>query len=176
MDRMQQPAEIADAAGVGPEDPFARFYEEHYARLARALFLLGGDAAEAEDVAQEAMVRVLERWDRVGAMDSPSGYLYRTAINLRRSRLRRLVVRAKHVFVRPAESDPAIGAAARDELGRALSELPHGQREALVLVEWLGFDAEEAGRVLGIEPVSVRVRLSRARTAMRDLLGDDRDG
>jgi DNA-directed RNA polymerase specialized sigma24 family protein len=42
------------------------------------------------------------------------------------------------------------------------------QRQALVLVEMVGMTAEEAGRVLGIEPVSVRVRISRARAALRE--------
>ena len=47
-----------------------------------------GDRVEAEDIAQEALVRVYERWGQVGGMDSPTGYLYRTAMNLARSRLR----------------------------------------------------------------------------------------
>jgi DNA-directed RNA polymerase specialized sigma24 family protein len=57
---------------------------------------------------------------------------------------------------------------------RALAALPDGQREAVVLVEWVGLSAEEAGRVLGIEPVSVRVRLSRARATLRTAM-EDRD-
>jgi len=44
------------------------------------------------------MTRVLERWDRVGVMDSPAGYAYRTALNLQRKRIRRLAVRAKRRF------------------------------------------------------------------------------
>jgi len=54
---------------------------------------------------------------------------------------------------------------------RAVASLSRPQREALVLVDWLGFDAEEAGRVLGIEAVSVRARLHRARTALRKRFG-----
>ena len=50
--------------------------------------------------------------------------------------------------------------------------LSHSQRQALVLVELLGMSAEEAGRVLRIEPVSVRVRLSRARTLLRQRATD----
>ncbi len=76
-------------------------------------------------------------------------------------------------------ADPADAAAASDEVARALAALPDGQREAVVLVSWLGMDAEEAGRLLGIEPVSVRARLSRARTTLRRHLDqplDDDDG
>jgi RNA polymerase sigma-70 factor (ECF subfamily) len=55
---------------------------------------------------------------------------------------------------------------------RALQELPDGQREALILVDWLDMDTDEAGRVLELKPASVRVRLHRARSALRDALGE----
>ncbi|MGH2637435.1 MAG: RNA polymerase sigma factor, partial [Actinomycetota bacterium] len=48
---------------------------------------------------------------------------------------------------------------------------PRTQREVLVLVEWLGYTAEEAGGVLGIEPASVRGRLHRARKSLRARYG-----
>jgi RNA polymerase sigma-70 factor, ECF subfamily len=165
---------VADPEGRLME--FEPFFEREYPRLARALYLVTGDRAEAEDLAQEAMVRVYERWEHVRNTDSPAGYLYRTALNLHRSRLRRLAVRARRaVGLRPdPPADPALEAEVRDEVDRALAALPDGQREAVVLVEWVGLSAEEAGRVLGIEPVSVRVRLSRARATLRTAM-EDRD-
>jgi DNA-directed RNA polymerase specialized sigma24 family protein len=45
------------------------------------------DQAEAEDVAQEAMVRGYERWDRVQRADSPAAYVFRTTLNLNRKRI-----------------------------------------------------------------------------------------
>jgi RNA polymerase sigma-70 factor (ECF subfamily) len=165
--------DLDDVAPARPTEPetFEGFFEAEYARLARALYLVTGDPSEAEDVAQEAMVRVYERWDRVRRANFPPGYLYRTALNLYRSRLRRLAVRARRAVAgQRSEPDPAEAAEAADEIGRALASLPGGQREAIVLVEWLGFDHAEAGRVLGIEPVSVRVRLSRARATLRGRL------
>jgi RNA polymerase sigma-70 factor (ECF subfamily) len=168
-------AELAAVPRVPPdEEPtFQTFFTTHYERLARALFLLCGDAGEAEDLAQEAMVRVYERWSRVSEMSSPEGYLYRTALNLHRSRLRKVVTRRKQRGDQPsAPADPADAAVAGDEVARALAALPRGQREAVVLVSWLGLSHEEAGRVLQIEPVSVRSRLSRARAAMRQTLND----
>jgi RNA polymerase sigma-70 factor (ECF subfamily) len=170
---MVEPAELAE---TGAASGFESFFEAEYPRLARALYLMTGDRAEAEELAQEAMVRVYERWDRIRRMSSPTGYLYRTALNLNRSRLRRLAVRARRLVAPGQPPDPASAAEARDELGRALASLPEGQREALVLVEWLGLDAEEAGRVLGIEPVTVRVRISRARASLRERMeGVDED-
>jgi RNA polymerase sigma-70 factor, ECF subfamily len=160
------------AAAMRPEAPgllaFETFFERNYAPLARALYLLTGDAAEAEDEAQEAMVRVYERWDRVSTMASPEGYLFRTAMNLNRSWRRRL--RSQHrrrVMVAPRVREPHESAETGDELARALASLPAAQRRALILVEWLGMSDDEAGEALGIRPVSVRVRISRAKSALR---------
>jgi RNA polymerase sigma-70 factor, ECF subfamily len=60
----------------------------------------------------------------------------------------------------------------RDAIARALAGLPRGQRAALILVEWLGLDDRTAGQALGIEPVSVRVRVSRAKAVLRRAMGD----
>ncbi len=146
---------------------FREFFEAEYRRLAKALFLLAGDALEADELAQEALVIVFERWDRVRLMDSPAGYLYRTALNLNRSRLRRLASRAKHTLSLPPDTDPLAGVEARAEVRRLLAALPRGQKEAVVLVEWLGMSAEQAGTILGIDGSTVRVQLSRARRALR---------
>jgi DNA-directed RNA polymerase specialized sigma24 family protein len=56
---------------------------------------------------------------------------------------------------------------------RALLALPAGQRQALVLTEWLGLNSAEAGRALGIRPSSVRARVHRAKAGFREELGAD---
>jgi RNA polymerase sigma factor (sigma-70 family) len=149
---------------------FESFFRATYRPLSQALLLLVGDAFEAEEIAQEAMTRVYERWDRVGNMDSPAGYAYRTALNLQRKRIRRLAVRAKRRFIAIRVEDFGPEAADRHDVRRALAALPEGQREALILVDWLDMDTQEAGDVLGIKPASVRVRLHRARSSLRDAL------
>lgn len=150
---------------------FESFFRAEYRSLCQALLLLVGDAFEAEEIAQETMTRMLERWDRVAAMDSPTGYAYRTALNLQRKRIRRLAVRAKRRFAQVPVGDIGPEAGERHDLRRALASLPVGQRAALILVDWLDMDTEEAARALGIKPASVRVRLHRARSALRDVLG-----
>jgi len=102
-------------------------------------------------------------------MDNPAGYLYRTAVNTRRSVARRLRFAAQRALsLRPpdviAQSDD------RDQIRRALATLPATQREAIVLVEWLGLTDAEAGRVLGVSAGAVRVRISRAKTSLRPLM------
>src|SRR5262245_15580951 len=152
---------------------FEEFFQAEHVRLGRALYLLTGSAAEADELTQEAMVRVYERWDRVRRMDSPQGYLFRTALNLHRSRLRSLATRARQIVHPAASPDPADVIQSRDSLGRALASLPTGQREAVVLVEWLGMDQEEAAATLGIKPGSLRARLSRANAELRQMLEED---
>ena len=162
------------SAETSAQTEFHRFFEAEHRRLTTALYLITGDTSEAEELSQEAMVRMYERWDRVRRMDSPTGYLYRTALNLHRSRLRRLAVAARHIARPVPHSDPAAAAETRDTITRLLASLPAGQRAALVLVGWLGMDSEEAGRTLGIEAVSVRVRVSRAKASLRAL--EEADG
>jgi len=152
---------------------FEVFFRDEYPRLARACYLLTGDGAEAEDLAQEAMVRAFERWERVSDMESPDGYLYQTAFNLNHKRSRRLALRARRVMSPSRSPDPASIVESKNEVMLALGAVPIAQREALVLVGWLGMDASEAGRVLGIDAVSVRGRVHRARSTLREKFGDD---
>src|SRR6266536_2111943 len=140
---------------------FEELFTANYARLGAALQLLTGDRTEAEDLAQEVLSRVYERWDRVRDMDSPVGYLYRTALNLSRKRFRRRAHAPIHPPPQQA-ADPADTAEQRATIREALRALSSDQREALVLVEGLGFSATEAGRILGISADSVRARLYRA--------------
>ena len=160
-------------AVVDPETEardFRAFFEHERVRLVRATLLLTGNVAEAEDLAQEALARVLERWDRVSEMESPDGYLYRTALNLNRKRLRRMTIAARRA-IGVSDHDPLAAAEDRVDVLHAVASLPRSQREALVLVVWLGYATEEAGTLLGIEPGSVRGRLHRARQALRRQLG-----
>ena len=85
----QTAAVTGPAEGLGIALPFEEFFEAERGRLFRALLLITHDSTDAEDLMQEAFVRVWERWDRVGTLDDPVGYLFKTALNLRRSALRR---------------------------------------------------------------------------------------
>lgn len=153
---------------------FAEFFEREHLRLGRAIFLLTGDRHEAEDLVQEALARTYERWDRVSQMGEPAGYVYRIASNLHRRRSRTRLRQGTLVERRRVQdSDPGDVAVARMDVLAALAMLPRDQREALVLVEMFGFDTETAAKALGIKPVSVRVRLHRARLRLRDVLGGE---
>ena len=163
---------MLDPAG---RDSFETFFRAHYPSVVRALVVVSGDEGEAEELAQEAFARALERWERVRAMESPVGYVYRTAFNVNRNRLRHIARPLRHRVASVTENDPASEAETRSELRRVLARLPASQREALVLVEWLGLDADEAGRVLGIEAASVRGRIHRARRTINEHVGGEDD-
>jgi len=152
-------------------EDFGEFFRREYGRLARACLLLTGNPAEAEDLAQDALVRAYARWDDIRSMNSPEGYLYRTALNLNRKRLRRLAVRARHVANAGGRPSDVEAVESRLDVLRAVAALPRGQREALVLVEWLDLDIEEVAGLIGIAAASVRGRLHRARRTLRERFG-----
>jgi RNA polymerase sigma factor (sigma-70 family) len=162
---------VAVPSETGPE--FEDFFRLEYPRLVRALYLVTGTRVEAEDLAQEAMARVFERWERLRASRSLEGYLYRVGMNLNRNRIRRLRIAARRTEPQPDPSHPSDTSDLNADVVRAMQGLSVGQRQVLVLIEWLRLSADEAGRVLGIKPSSVRARLSRARAAFRERLGDD---
>jgi len=169
---MVEPTELRVVPEAEGGLDFELFFRTEYGRLFQALYLLTGDTHNADDIVQEALLRAYERWDRVARMDSPAGFVYRTALNLHRSRLRNMAVRARRVFALVPAEDPGPIATTGIEVRSALARLPHAQREAIVLIEWLGLSSEEAGRVLRIDASSVRGRLHRGRAALRELLGE----
>jgi RNA polymerase sigma-70 factor, ECF subfamily len=109
---------------------FEEFYRAEYPRLVRALLLLAGSPGVAEDLAQDAFTRLYERWGHVRTMDSTAGYLYKTALNLHRSRLRRLLLQARRGWPQSSRRDPIDVADDRLEVLRAVSTLPDPQRES----------------------------------------------
>lgn len=65
------------------------FCRREYPRLVRLIAVYCGDGGAAEDLAQEALARVWERWERVGGMDRPDLWARRVALNLANSWHRR---------------------------------------------------------------------------------------
>ena len=115
---------------------------------------------------QDAFLRVWERWDRVSVMDRPDGYLFRTAMNVFRKRVRRAHVAARYDPV-AARTDDLADVEHRDECIRALRTVSGQQRAVLVLSGLLGYSAEEIAQMLGCRASTVRVHLSRARGAIK---------
>ncbi len=152
---------------------FEEFFLRERTGLFGALCLVTRNRHEAEDLVQDAFVRVLERWERVSLMDDPRGYLYRTAMNAFRSRYRRAFLAAKRTLgVTPAD-DGIAAVDARDAAVRALATLSPRQRVAVVLTDLLGYPSKEAARMLGIRASTVRMHTSRAHAALKETMSHE---
>ena len=160
-----------EAARPTPID-FEDLVHAEHAGLYAALCLIIGDRGEAEDVMQEAFLKVWERWDRVQEMEHPAGYLYRTALNLHRKRMRRASVAIRRAVGLGPSRDSLADVETRDAVVRALGALTPRQRESVVLVDLLDYTSEEAGELMGIVAATVRVLASQGRAAIRGNAGE----
>jgi RNA polymerase sigma-70 factor (ECF subfamily) len=152
---------------VGPALSFESFFADHHGRLYSALCATTGNRQEAEELAQEAFLRVWERWERVSSLENPAGYLYRTAMNLFRKRLRRAKVAMRKAVGQYEPSDAYDVVDARETVIQGLRELTPAQRGAVVLTNLRGFSSEEAADMLGMSAATVRALASRGRSRMR---------
>jgi len=173
---MNEPIVVSEATAISALETtrsFETFYEGESRLLFRRLWLVTGNHAEAEELMQEAFLRVWERWDRVGRMDDPVGYLYRTAMNLFRKRYRRAMLAIRRsVGLAPSQDDFA-DADDRHTVRQVLATLPPRQRAALVLTEMLGFTPKEAGDALGVKASTIRSLSRQGRESFRRMLGVD---
>jgi RNA polymerase sigma-70 factor (ECF subfamily) len=160
------PVEGGDVIELAPT--FASFYAANARRLYTAFCLITGDPFEAEEVTQEAFVRVCERWNRVGRLDDPSGYVFSVAMNVFRDRYRRARLAVRRAFsLAPRAADEFADVETHDAVVRMIRGLDPKQRAAVVLTAILDYSAEEAGQILGIGASSVRSLTTRARAQMK---------
>jgi RNA polymerase sigma-70 factor (ECF subfamily) len=161
-----------------PADDFEAFFLGHHADVFACFRLLARDASEAEEISQEAFLRVWQRWDRVASMERPDGYLYRTAMNVLVSRRRRAAAALRRLGRRERAPKELAGEGGvgdvedRDEALRELARLPLRQRAAFVLTEGLQLTSQEAGEAMGIAASTVRVLVARARETLQSTTGE----
>jgi RNA polymerase sigma-70 factor (ECF subfamily) len=123
---------------------FDDLFLNQHDRLYRALDFITGSSADAEELMQDAFLKLWERWDRIHAIDDPVGYLFRVAMNGFRMRARRARVAARRLVHLEAVRDPYDDIELRDDVRRMLLSLPTRQRAALVLTEIFGYSSEQA--------------------------------
>ena len=155
-----------------PAPPFEDFFEQERDSLYRALWLVTRDRFEAEELTQEAFVRVLERWERISTMENPRAYLFQTAMNAFRTSYGRAVLAVKRTMNAPPADDSIWEVDERDAAVRALASLSPRQRASVVLTDMLGFGSDEAAHMLGIRASTLRVHLSRAHAALKETMSD----
>ena len=142
-----------------------------YPRVVAAVALMCGSYAMGEDAVQEALARAWERSERGQHIESLRAWVTRVAINLARSRFRRLLVERRHQQAIAADSAGPSGDIV--DLRRALAALPRRQREATVLRYYLDLDVGEVADVLGVTEGTVKTTLHRARQALAAALSDE---
>ena len=148
---------------------FDEFFRDTHPRALAAMFLVTGDRHEAEEIVQEAYVRLFERWDRARALEDPEGYLLRTAMNVFRDRFRRAARAIRRTYMNAAPVDDLRAIEDRDELVRMLRPLAPRQRAAVVAISIFDMSAEDAGRALGMKASTVRALASRGRAHLQQL-------
>jgi RNA polymerase sigma factor (sigma-70 family) len=162
--------EVAEEATLAEQAPsFEEFYRANFRHLFTALCLVTGNRHEAEEITQDSFLKIYERWDRVGALDDPTAYLFRVSMNTFRNRYRRaLLGLRRELLLAPEATDELAEIESHDEVVRLLLGLAPKQRAAVLLTAILEYSADEAGQMLGLRASSVRALTTRARAQMKN--------
>lgn len=133
--------------------------------------VLTGSRADAEDVVQDALIKVHRNWAKISTLDRPEFYVRKMVVNefvSSRRRSWRLVPTGtgEDVDHRPVPDHAGLHAE-REMLLAGLGKLPARQRAVLVLRFYGGHDDCDIAAMLGVAPVTVRAHASRALATLR---------
>ncbi len=151
----------------------AALYQANVLALSRLAYVMLGDQASAEDVVQEAFCGLYRRWDSLRDSTRAVYYLKSSVLNGCRSVMRhRSSRRGGTLDQPPAMSAEAavLGSEEREEVIRAVTGLPHRQREVLVLRYYCDLPDEEIASVMRIRQSTVRSTAHRALAALARIL------
>jgi len=146
---------------VGVVTGFEAFFAEAEPRLGRALVARYGHERGREATA-DALAWGFEHWERLRAMENPSGYLYRVGCSKARRR------RGRVLFDAPTSRD---GHDVEPALAGALTRLSAGQRTAVVLVKGYGWELHEVAELTGSSISTVNTHVRRGLAKLRTELG-----
>jgi RNA polymerase sigma-70 factor (ECF subfamily) len=146
---------------------FELLYQRDYASVVGLVYGMTGSQWVAEDLAQEAFLRAHRDWARVGDMDSPGGWVRRVALNLAKSRWRRLrsETRARILAGSNVETDDPDSDT--DGFWAEVRRLPHRQAQAVALHYVEDLSVIEIAGVLGVAEGTVKALLHQGRERLR---------
>jgi RNA polymerase sigma factor (sigma-70 family) len=156
--------EIPEAAAE-----FTRFYREAYPGAVRLAWLLTHDHGAAEDVVQDAFVRVNSR---LTSIEHPKAYLRAAIVNGCRDRARS-AGRADAAFRRISVTTEPSALDRPSELLDAIAHLPYRHRAVLALRYWADLPEAEIAEIVGVKPATVRSITARALARLKRELPDD---
>lgn len=173
-------AELMIATAQGDAQAFALIVDRHKNGLVNYLTHLTSDREHAEEVAQEAFLRLYQAAGRYDERGKLSSYLYSIATNLvrseqrRRTRWLRLVPRLSVHVTRetPTPQGGLLSDEATSEVRRALEALPLHFRAPIVLREIEEWSYQEIAEALGCRVGTIKSRINRGRERLRGLLED----
>jgi RNA polymerase sigma factor (sigma-70 family) len=145
--------------------PFEAFYLGEIAGLVALAAGLCG-RAQAEDVAQEAMLAAYRRWRHVSDLEHPEAWVRRTCGNLAVSQYRRKLVELRASTRLASRPQPPALEPADDAFWAAVRRLPKRQAQAAALRYLYGLEVADIARTLEITEGSVSQHLSRARARL----------
>lgn len=148
------------------------FCAAEHPRLVGMLTLYCGSRASAEELAQEALIRVCQHWEKVRALHNPGAWVHRVAMNLASSHLRRMAAerRARSRLATLAESQPSTYEAVEPSVERvrsAITALPRRQRQALILRYYVGLSVAETAAEMNCAEGTVKRLAHEATKALR---------
>lgn len=157
---------------MADEDFVREVYQASYRRLVVQLVGLCGDVSTAEEVVQDAFVRAIARGAAFRETDNPEAWLRKVAVNVARSRWRRM---KKLAGLMPRLAEPTTTpdlSADHVTLMDALGRLPRAQREVIAMHHLADLPVHDIAAALGVPSGTVKARLSRGRAALAQLLFD----
>jgi len=143
----------------------ALLFRQEGRRLVALARFFTDDRTAAEDLVQEAFIRLSRNAHRIRDGDKAAAYLRSIVVNLARDHNRRGLVSLRHrppaVPDEPSAEETATRESSRREVVAALRSLPHRQRECLALRYYLELPVDEIAALLGLSPNSVKTHLKR---------------
>jgi RNA polymerase sigma-70 factor (sigma-E family) len=151
----------------------AGLYRLHARDAVRLAYLLTGSQPLAEDLVQEAFVRLFGRFRDLRDPGAFEWYLRRTVVNLVRSHFRRVRVERSYLASQARErspEEPHPDPGTREELWQALLQLSERQRTAIVLRYYEDLSEARTADVMGCPVGTVKSLVSRGMERLRDLI------
>ena len=156
------------------DERLEELYRAHSSDAVRLAYVLTGDRSAAEDIGQEAFVRIARKVFGLRDLEHGKAYLFRTVMNLAKGRGRKLT-RERSAYRRmEAPSEVATDAHGDDATWNALLALPLRQRTALFLRYYLDQSEAEAAETLDCSPSALKSLVNRGLNALRAEMEDER--
>jgi len=156
------------------DESIESLFQTHYPHIVYTAFALVGDWGLAEQLAQEAYLRLWRRWTWIADPQAAPSYLQRTVVNLSRETIRRRVIERRVLKARNSEQPPATEPDAAEvfALRHAITALPARKRECIVLRYLLGLSEAETADLLGVSVGTVKSQTHKGLHQLRDRLED----